>query len=139
MKLLILLLLIIPVVSLADCNIKPEEIKPNVREILSPLHDGFNLLVTEHEFRLAHKKINELLGTIKNCKIEFENKARLEYKNASLAKETQIYWLYSSELKNIEMQLRAGYESFSLGVFRPFRFKTGMWESVANEFYEKEI
>lgn len=139
MKLLITILLIIPAVSLADCNIDPEQIKPKVKEILGPLHNSFNLLITENEFRLAHTEINDLLDSIKSCKIELENKARLEYKNADLAREIQIYWLYSSGLKNIEMQLRAGYESFELGVFRPFMFKTGMWESVANEFYEEEI
>lgn len=139
MKLLILILLIIPAISLADCNIDPEQIKHKVKEILDPLHNSFNLLITENEFRLAHTEITELLGATKNCEIDLENKARLEYKNADVAKEMQIYWLYSAGLKNIEMQLRAAYESFELGFFRPFMFKTGMWESVANEFYEEEI
>lgn len=139
MKLLISFLLILPSISYAECKINPDEIKPKVREILTPLHNSFNFLITEDEFKLAHKEINGLLDIVNYCQLEFEARVSKEYKNSDIAKKMQAYWLYSSELKSIEMQLRAGYESFSLGFLRPIGFKVGMWESVANEFYEKEI
>ena len=139
MKLLISFLLILPSISYAECKINPDEIKPKVREILTPLHNSFNLLITEYEFKLAHKEINRLIDLVSYCQLELEARVRKEYKNTDVVKKMRIYWVYSSELKSIEMQLRAGFESFELGFLRPIGFKVGMWESVANEFYEKEI
>src|SRR5690554_5734570 len=115
MKLLTSLLIILPAISYADCKINPDEIKPKVRKILNPLHNSFNLLITEGEFKLAHKEINGLLDAVNSCKLELEARVSLEYKNTNIAKRMRTYWLYSSELKSIEMQLRAGYESFSPG------------------------
>ena len=139
MKSLIFLLLIVPAISYAECKINLDEIKPKVKEILTPLHNSFNLLITEEEFKLAHKEIIGLLELVNYCQLELEDRVSKEYKNTDIAKKMKTYWLYSSELKSIEMQLRAGYESFNLGILRPIGFKVGMWESVANEFYEKEI
>ena len=139
MKSLIFILLTVPAISYAECNINLDEIKPKVKEILTPLHNSFNLLITEEEFKLAHKEISGLLELVNYCQLELEARVSKEYKNTDIAKKMKTYWLYSSELKSIEMQLRAGYESFSLGILRPIGFKVGMWESVANEFYEKEI
>lgn len=139
MKTIVLILLIVPAISYAECKINPDEIKPKVKGILAPLHNSFNLLITEDEFKLAHKEISELLDLINYCHIELEARVSKEYKNTDIANRMKTYWLYSSELKSIEMQLRSGYESFDLGVLRPIGFEIGKWESVANEFYEKEI
>ena len=49
------------------------------------------------------------------------------------------YWKYSMGLFSIHMQLEAGSDSYELGFWRILFFKTGMWEKVANEFYEEEI
>lgn len=139
MKLLVLIVLTIPAISIAECNIKSEEIKPNTKKILEPLHDSFNLFITEDEFRVAHKQIVVLLDDVSFCRDELGKRVFIESERTDILKEMEIYSRYSSGLRDIEMQLKAGYESFELGLFRPLLFETGMWESVANEFYEKQI
>ena len=140
MKLIFIALIsILPSLAFGECKVEVESIKPSVKETLAPLHEQNNYFISESDFKAAHDSIVSLKSDVDSCEEYFIEYERENYHFSRWGEKSDKYFKYSLELTSITMQLKAAYESFHIGIFRPFVFKTGKWEEVANEFYEEKI
>ncbi|WP_049722335.1 hypothetical protein [Gilvimarinus polysaccharolyticus] len=140
MKLIFLTLIpILPILAFGECKVEVESIKPSVKEILAPLHEQNNYFISKSDFKEAYDSVISLKSDVDLCEEYFMEYEWENYHFSRWGEKSDEYFKYSLELTSITMQLKAAYESFEIGIFRPFVFKTGKWEEVANEFYDEKI
>ncbi len=79
-----------------------------------------------------------LVEQLNNCEIFHSELEFQKYDYPRWGEKSIPYTEYSRELSSLKMHLNAAIESFELGMLRVF-FQYGLRETVADEFYEKEI
>ena len=135
----LLLLVLVPILSIAECKIELETIKPKVREALEEMHRKPNSDIAEDEFIGAYLVVSAVLNRVVECEKFHEEFERENYHFERWGETSNKYFSYKLELQGLNMQLEAAADSFDLGIFRPLMFDENMWEKVAKEFYEAEI
>ncbi|MEJ8569834.1 hypothetical protein, partial [Elongatibacter sediminis] len=135
----LLILIFLPALSVADCQIELQEIKPRVNQILEPLHEKENSDITEEEFSQAEAQISAIISELDVCTGFYEEYERKNSDYTRWGEKSDRYRSYSLWLTSVDMQLEAAVESFRYWIFRSWLFDVDMWEKVAVEFDEREI
>ena len=136
----ILILLLLPVLSFAECHIELVEIKPAVKTALAEMHDKSNSSIDKSEFSEAQLVISEVLVKIDQCRLHHHAFEHKNYHFDRWGEKSDKYFNYLFGLQSVDMQLLAAVDSFELSsIVRAFIFDEDMWEKVTFEFYETEI
>ena len=134
-----LVLIFLPALCVADCQIELEEIKPEVNRTLQPLYDKDNSEITEQEFAQAEARVSVIISQVDACAGFYDKYERENLDYTRWGEKSEKYRSYSLWLASVDMQLEAAVESFRYWIFRSWFIDVDMWEKVALEFDEREI